>query len=133
MNTEFLVRRAELYVRLFEPDKSSAESINLTLNVESHDLSSGKKVIGEITLIAAYNYKPVDDADEYHGSWIFHTRDRFSATIKLTSEKVLRLWQIWSSQPQWFFISIEHGPPAFKFDTKFFGPFRLSYRAGAER
>jgi hypothetical protein len=133
MNTEFLVQRAELYVQLFEFNKSFAERLNLTLNVESNDLSSGRRVIGEIKLIAAYNYKSVNDTDEYHGSWAFHTRDRFSATIQLTPEKLLRLWQIWSSQPQWFLISIEHGPPTPKFDTEFSGPFRLSYRAGAER
>jgi hypothetical protein len=28
---------------------------------------------------------------------------------------------------------LEHGPPTPKFETKFSGPFRLSYRAGAER
>jgi hypothetical protein len=82
MNAEFLVRRAELHVQLFE--LSSAECLNLTLHVESNNLSGGRKVIGEITLIAAYDCKSVDDADECQGSWAFHTRERFSATIQLT-------------------------------------------------
>jgi hypothetical protein len=101
--------------------------------VESTNLSGGKKFFGEITLTATYNSKSVDDADEYHANWAFHTRDRFSATIELSPEKLLLLWQIWSSQPQRFWFSIEHGPPTSKFETKFSGPFRLSYRAGAER
>ena len=129
---ELIITRAELEMSAWRSDQSTRDDVGLTLEVKSSRFNDDKrKVTGEVILHSSPG--SLDPAPQMYGTWIFYTQDRFHADVEVPEALLMRIWNCYSSRPQWVLFNFWEAPEVSVVGKHYEGQFRIGCRAGSER
>jgi hypothetical protein len=130
---ELTITRAQLEMKAWRSDDESArDEVELTLDVKSSRFNDDKrKVTGEVHLHSSPG--SLASSSEMSGTWIFYTQDRFHADVEVPEAFLMRIWNCYSSRPQWILLNFWEAPEASVVGQNYEGKFCIHCRAGSER
>jgi hypothetical protein len=129
---DLIITRAQLEMTAWRSDDSTRDDVELTLEVKSSKFNDDKrKVTGEVVLHSSPG--SLVSSPQMSGTWIFYTQDRFHADVEVPEALLMRIWNCYSSRPQWILLNLWEAPEASVVGQHYEGQFRIGCRAGSER
>ena len=129
---EFIITRAQLEMTAWRSDQSTRDDVQLALEVKSSKFNDDtRKVTGEIVLHSSPG--SLNPSPQMSGTWIFYTQDSFHADVEVPETLLMRIWNCYSSRPQWILLNLWEAPEASVVGKHYEGQFRIHCRAGSER